>query len=297
MYNYYFKIANLLICIRTPFVFHDFYELNSYRIANEDSREADVVYILQILDDEWKIEGKKIQEVRKSCVYETEQMIFRYYFWNIYTEQKFIVLAHRKNEYSKFILYIQRDSMQELLKEFHFAPLMSMEQVLLKHDTFQLHSSVISWNGKGILFTAPSGTGKSTQADLWKRYEGAQIVNGDRALIQKTGDKYLVYGSPYAGTSNIYTNISVPICAIIVLSQGSENRIEQLNGAKAFSYIYKESTICTWDTWFVSQYTNLLIDLLCNVSVYHLTCRPDKEAVDLVKNALLGDLSNLSKNI
>ena len=67
-----------------------------------------------------------------------------------------------------------------------------MELVFIINQGFQLHASVINWKDKGILFSAPSGTGKSTQADLWKKYEGAKVINGDRALIRKR--KRRVYG-------------------------------------------------------------------------------------------------------
>ena len=59
--------------------------------------------------------------------------------------------------------------------------LLGLETLLLKYDGLLLHSSFIRWRGEGILFSAPSGTGKSTQADLWVKYEDAEILNGDRA--------------------------------------------------------------------------------------------------------------------
>lgn len=47
-----------------------------------------------------------------------------------------------------------------------------------------LHSAyIVTRGGEGILFSGPSGIGKSTQAALWERFAGARTVNGDRALV------------------------------------------------------------------------------------------------------------------
>ena len=91
--------------------------------------------------------------------------------------------------------------------------LKNIEQVLNSYNTFLLHSSFIKWKDKAILFTAPSGTGKSTQADLWEKYENAEIINGDRSGIRKMDGKWTAYGLPIAGSSGIYKNISY-ICII-----------------------------------------------------------------------------------
>lgn len=287
MFQYYFQIVDLVICIQSPFLFDDFYELNEFRIQHVQDVKTDIVYKLRILPEDWKIQGKLLQNIRKSCIYEYENEYHRYFFWNVHTDKKYILLTHEKNDFRQFNLYIQKESIQELLREFHFPPLMSMEQVLLQYDTFQLHASVIDWNGNGILFTAPSGTGKSTQADLWRKYEKAAIVNGDKSMIRKKMNQYLAYGSPYAGTSGIYKNISVPIRAIVVLSQAPENRIERLNGMNAFTKIYRESTVSSWDQEYVSKFTNLLVDLIQKIPVFHLACRPDEEAVKLLKETLI----------
>lgn len=290
MHFYYFQIVDLLICIQSPFVFDNFYELNEFQIQNAEKRREDILYKLQILPEDWEIRGRIIQNIRRSCVYELENEYHRYFFWNIHTDKKYIVLAHKKNNFKDFDLYIQRESIQELLKEFHFPPLMSMEQVLLQYDTFQLHASVIDWNGNGILFTAPSGIGKSTQADLWRIHEKATVINGDKGMIRRKGNSFWVYGSPYAGTSKIYTNFSVPIRAIVVLSQALENHIEQLDEISAFVKIYRESTVSSWDAEYVSKFTNLLVDLIHEIPIFHLSCRPDVDAVNLLKETLLKNL-------
>lgn len=287
MYSYYFQFADLLIQIDTPFSFDTFYEMDCYRISNKEQKSADAVYQLAILPEDWTVQGTLLHDNRKSKIYQVGNEIYRYFFWNIHTEKKFIVLSYLKNDCAHFTIYIQQQSVEELLKEFHFSGLMATELLFLEHQAFQLHSSVIDWNGNGILFSAPSGTGKSTQAELWKQHEQATIINGDKALIRKMNGKFMVYGSPYAGTSNIYTNFSVPVRAIVVLEQGLENQLKIMDPLHAFTKLYSESTVNAWDKEFVVRFTDLLKDLVETIPVYHFSCRPDQDAVNTVKQTIL----------
>lgn len=164
---------------------------------------------------------------------------------------------------------------------------LALEEILLSNNAFILHSSFVAWRGNGILFSAPSGTGKSTQADLWKQYEGAEIYNGDRTVIRKIDGVYYGFGSPYAGSSGIYRNETAPIRAIIILSQAAENHMGQLTGKGAFMPLYRETLMNTWNPVYMEAITDLLMDAAVNIPIYHLACRPDKGAVELVKEILI----------
>ena len=91
MYSYYFRIADLLICIHTPIVFNKFYELDHYRIKHINGRKADIEYKVCFFNEEWKVHGRKVQEVRRTCVYETEDSFLKYYFWSVHTNEKFVI--------------------------------------------------------------------------------------------------------------------------------------------------------------------------------------------------------------
>ena len=168
----------------------------------------------------------------------------------------------------------------------HLFQLMRLEQVCITLQTVLLHTSFIKWKEKGILFTAPSGTGKSTQADLWKKTEGAEIINGDRAVIRKVGSLWKAYGLPYAGSSQIFRNDSAVIKAIVVLRQGKKNQLTRLRPAEAFKWIYSETVVRSWDDSFRKRIVDLLSELVVNVPVWKLYCLPGKEAVELLQNEL-----------
>lgn len=166
--------------------------------------------------------------------------------------------------------------------------LLGLETLLLRHGGLLLHASFIRWRGDGILFSAPSGTGKSTQADLWARYEGAEILNGDRAGLRPLPGGWTAYGLPYAGTSGIYRNEHAPLRAVTVLRQGPTNTLQALTPGRAFRLLYPEAANHPWDRTFAGAAADALLRLVTEVPVYLLSCLPDRGAVQLLKESLPG---------
>lgn len=286
MYCYDFRIAGLLLRVESQFLLNDLFELTNFKTKYCPSASPDAVYTLQLLPEDWTIRGSKIVEDQHSAVYQWQGEEHRYYFWSIFSDERYVLLRHQQDDFRNFCIYLQHEYLKRILPQFRLAAFFSLEQILLQHSGFMLHSSAIDYHGRGILFTAPSGTGKSTQADLWQRLEGAKIINGDRAIIRYQADQFWAYGSPYAGTSGVFTNLSVPIHAIVVLSQAKENTLCQLAPAMAFQKLFRESTAFSWDSNFIDILSGLLLELIDKIPVYHLACLPDAEAVAVLKNEL-----------
>lgn len=165
----------------------------------------------------------------------------------------------------------------------------SLNTLLLHKHGILLHCSFIRWQDSGILFSAPSGTGKSTQAELWKNYEGAEIINGDRAGVRKIENTWMAEGLPYAGSSYIYRNEGAPIKAIIVLRQAKQNIIRRLKPAEAIRYLYPEVSVHHWDKSFAEGALNLLYELTTELPVFLLECLPDEDAVKTAKKAIFDE--------
>ena len=149
-----------------------------------------------------------------------------------------------------------------------------------------LHSSFITHRGQAILFSAPSGTGKSTQAALWEQHAHAEQINGDRSVIRCVDGVWTAFGFPFAGSSGIYKNKSAPIRAIVVLRQAKDNTIERLGASEAFRLLYSETAIQRWNTQGHAAAVDLLIRLSAAVPVYRLCCTPDARAVELLQQTL-----------
>ena len=164
--------------------------------------------------------------------------------------------------------------------------LIGLENLLQFGGGMILHSSFIRWQGCGILFSAPSGTGKSTQAELWARHENAEILNGDRAGLRPGARGWTAYGLPYAGSSGIYRNESAPVLALVVLEQGKSNSLCPLDPVQAFRRLYPEISAHSWDKQFTENITERLFRLVTEIPVYLLRCLPDRGAVQLLKRFL-----------
>lgn len=148
------------------------------------------------------------------------------------------------------------------------------------------HCSFIEHNGRAILFTAPSGTGKSTQAELWRKLRGARIVNGDRAIIRRVDGKIMAEGVPFSGSSTDCENASLPLAAIVYLTQAPRTEISRMRGYRAFSRIWEGININTWEPGDVEKASGLVQDLASGVPVYYLPCTPDESAVTALEQVL-----------
>ena len=164
---------------------------------------------------------------------------------------------------------------------------LSLAQLLISANAFFIHSSFISVNGKAVLFSAPCGVGKSTQAALWEKYRGAEVINGDKAGILVEGGVYAC-GVPFCGTSGICKNKTFPLGAIVLLSQAESNSVRRLSGTEALQGIMSNIYLDFIAPYERLRCTDLIIELLSAVPVFSLGCTPDEDAVKALEEALVG---------
>ena len=148
---------------------------------------------------------------------------------------------------------------------------------------FMLHASWICHRGKAILFTGPSGMGKSTQAALWERYRGAELINGDRAAVFVTANGVEVRGIPYCGSSGVNKNRTMPLAAVVCLSQAAENSVTRLSGVSAFRQIWEGCSVNLWNDADIAKVTQTVADTVTAVPTFHLACTPDERAVQVLE--------------
>lgn len=157
----------------------------------------------------------------------------------------------------------------------------TLRYIMLYHKVFTIHSSAIAVNGSGIIFSAPSGTGKSTHTALWQKYYNAEIINDDSPFISADADNVMLHGSPWAGTTGINKNVSVPLRAIVFLQQAPENSITPIMSLQALQYLLRE-LLKPCDRQLIDNTYTMLNLVLASVPCYLLKCTPDKEAADVV---------------
>ena len=150
-------------------------------------------------------------------------------------------------------------------------------------DTLCIHAAVVSCGGKGYLFLGPSGTGKSTHAQLWlKHFEGTELVNDDNPVVRGG----VVYGSPWSGKTPCYRNVSVPIGGIVRLSQAPYNKIRRLKGIEAYVDLAESVGGKIWDNRIAEGQHQTENDLASTIPMWHLECLPDEAAARLCHDTI-----------
>lgn len=167
---------------------------------------------------------------------------------------------------------------------------LGFEGLLVRHDRVCFHAACVRTEKGGILFSGPSGIGKSTQARLWCDRRGAELVNGDRPILERREDGFYAWGSPYAGSSRCFVNENVGITALVFLAQEKANRIRRLSPGAAFRRIYGGLTMYSWDREFVSRACDLAEALAQSVPCYEFGCVPDETAVRFLEARLKEDV-------
>ena len=158
---------------------------------------------------------------------------------------------------------------------------------MIEFDTVLFHGSVIAVDGKGYLFTAKSGTGKSTHTKLWREVFGerAVMVNDDKPLLGISDNQVIAYGTPYNGKHHIGNNISVPLKGICILQRNKENIIKKVNKMAVYSMliqqIYRPS-----DRDKLKRTLELVDKMSENIDIYVLGCNMDREAAIVAYNGM-----------
>lgn len=149
-----------------------------------------------------------------------------------------------------------------------------------------LHASAVEYQGKSVVFLAPSGTGKTTQAELWQTHLGARILNGDKVFLRKRGEQICAFGSPWKGSSPYGENACAPVAALVVLEQGKENVLEKLEGVQGVQAVMSHLFYPGWDKDCMDAVMDTADRTMTALPVFKLTCRPDRESVMLLKKGV-----------
>lgn len=155
------------------------------------------------------------------------------------------------------------------------------------YDTLLFHGSVIAVDGAAYLFTAKSGTGKSTHTRLWREVFGdrAVMVNDDKPLLKAADNGVIAYGTPWDGKHHLSSNISVPLKAICILERSEVNRIEPVSKKEAFPMLMQQSYRPA-DPVAMAKTIALVDRMSSNVKLYKAGCNMELEAVYTTYNKM-----------
>ena len=141
---------------------------------------------------------------------------------------------------------------------------------LIKYRVIFLHGTLLAVGGNGYLFMAPSGTGKSTHARLWRERYGdlVTVINDDKPVVKvEENGSVVAYGTPWTGKHRIGCNSSVPLKGIIRLRRGKKNEICELDKMKNVLEVFGA--------------------IVENVRFYDLQCNMEIEAAEVAYDKLV----------
>ena len=225
----------------------------------------------------------------------------------IYSETKQLCDAYRTEEQAIFSVSVseeeieleRRKSRQEALlegapvikwKDDYLETLAVYRKIavgLLAHDRLLFHGSAIAVDGEGYLFTAKSGTGKSTHTRLWREFFGdrAVMVNDDKPILKITEEGVFVCGTPWDGKHHLSSNTIVPLKAVCILNRDVENHIEAVSVQEAYPILLQQSFRPPGAEKMLKT-MELVRQLAEKVKLYSLGCNMELEAAKVSYEAM-----------
>lgn len=161
----------------------------------------------------------------------------------------------------------------------------------LSYKTIAIHTSVIQYKGRTVLFLGESGTGKSTHTRLWREnIEDAVLLNDDSPILRIIDGKPWMFGSPWSGKTPCYKNECYPLAACVRLSQAPYNKIHRLSIPQGYAAIHPSCPPdFAYDDALYDFISETLSDVLGQVPMYHLECLPNADAAQLSCQTVFGE--------
>lgn len=157
---------------------------------------------------------------------------------------------------------------------------------ILRHNGILLHSSAVVKDNYAYLFSAPSGTGKSTHTSLWlQEFSDAYILNDDKPAILLINNKLYAAGTPFSGKCDLSKNEIIPLKGICFIERSPNNWIKQIDKKTAIFEILNQTERIPYEKDMV-----LILDLIDKIvsytKIYRMGCNISNEAVKTSYNEM-----------
>ena len=161
---------------------------------------------------------------------------------------------------------------------------------VIKQKGFVVHSSSLSYKNNGILFSAPSGTGKSTHTGLWEKVykDDVKIINDDMPAIRNIDGVWHLCGTPWSGKSEKNANICVPLKAFVFLERGEKNELIKIPANRGAFMILNQTLLPVYRE-LMNEMTDSVSQALSEIPCYILKCTISEEAPKLVKEGIIDE--------
>ena len=263
------------------------WKLDTYRSASSDEGRYDIIFRNQKKEEEIPDPIRKVYEIQDGFFLRTVSVLpGGGTLWRCVRKLSGeALLSYAVNHTWSEIVLVEDRSVTAGQMAFEYLGHIFPACGLMK-DMLTFHGVLLEYSGYGLIISAPSGTGKTTHARLWRDRKRALIINGDRAACRKKDGIWTGFGIPWSGTSGEQINRSVHIKAVVVLERGGENCAFRITEQEAFGAVLPHVQCPAWDAQLTGRMLGLLDDFLRNIPVIRLRCLPDGEAVDVLAKAV-----------
>lgn len=204
----------------------------------------------------------------------------KYNFGFSYSKSRPECILIPSDDFRESVVYIP-SSMLEGVTDFALSNSMMLLYTFCTspYETLMVHASVIRHNGGGYMFLGRSGTGKSTHSRLWLNHiDDAVLLNDDNPVIRVVDGEAVVFGTPWSGKTPCYKNESVPLKAIVRLSQAPYNKITRNIPLKAYASLMPACSCMRWERASTDALHRTVEKVITKVRCWHLECLPDADA-------------------
>lgn len=284
MITYHYSVCGLDLRIDTP---REMWIEPFSEAFLTDGGKGDVVLQFNTAEEISLPEGLRCSADREKPVWRDGKRVFRG-DWDLFRAKMHFCTDYLLDKPSEMRCTVREEDWHWATRSKYLWPGIMLNYILLHHRALMFHASYVAHEGGGILFIASSGVGKSTQAELWRKYRGARVINGDKAAVRLEG-MAMAHGVPISGSSGICENLSLPLKAVVVLSQAPENSVRRLPPSQAVQALFPNVFVdnAVPEEWQMAL--ELLLDLVSAVPVYALACTPDERAVEALEKAMKED--------
>lgn len=181
------------------------------------------------------------------------------------------------------VFYYDGSTQQEAVDELFYGFRAAFFYLAALHGKYALHSASNYYQEKAWLYSASSGTGKTTHVKLWEKLYAVPVLNGDLNLLGMENDEVFVYGIPWCGTSGVYTTKKYPLGGIILLKRGTENRVCKLPQGERQLYTAQRMISPAWTEKQVDDSLLFAEKLSDRIPIRQLYCTQEPFAAAVMK--------------